>query len=74
MSKKTQVFCDRCGKEISAYDIKISSARIDLWGIGTPRSYPGQRIDLCQECFQQFINFLERTENENRYNVNPARE
>ena len=64
MSKRTEVVCDRCGKEINAYDIKISSARIDLWGIGVPRSYGGQRIDLCEECYEQFVSFLERKENE----------
>lgn len=63
MSKKTEVICDRCGKEILSYDIKISSARLDLWGIGVPRSYGAQRIDLCEDCYQDFINFLERSEN-----------
>lgn len=50
MSRKIEVNCDRCGKDITSYDIKISSARIDLWGIAIPRSYPGQRIDLCEDC------------------------
>ena len=59
MSRKTEVICDRCGREICSYDIKISSARIDFWGVGVPRSYCGQRIDLCEECYQEFINFLE---------------
>ncbi len=60
MSKRTEVVCDRCGKEINSYDIKISSARLDLWGVGVPRSYGGQRIDLCEACYQDFINFLEK--------------
>ena len=59
MSRKTEVLCDRCGKEISSYDIKISSARIDLWSPGVPRSYGGQRIDLCEDCFEEFTCFLE---------------
>ena len=62
MSKRTEILCDRCGKEITDYDIKISSARIDLWGLGVPRSYPGQRIDLCQECYEKFVDFMERSE------------
>lgn len=59
MARRTEVTCDRCGKEICHYDIKISSARIDLWGVGVPRSYPGQRLDLCEECYELLINFLE---------------
>lgn len=66
MSRKTEVYCDRCGREITDYDIKISSARIDLWGIGVPRSYGGQRIDLCQECYEKFVSFMEGAENEQR--------
>lgn len=66
MSKLTQVLCDRCGKEITDYDIKISSARIDLWGLGVLRSYPPQRIDLCTECYEKFVNFMERGSNEQR--------
>lgn len=59
MSRKTEVICDRCGREINSYDIKISSARIDIWGVGVPRTYSAQRIDLCEECYQDFINFFE---------------
>ena len=62
MSRRTEVICDRCGKEIIDYDIKISSARLDIWGWGVPRSYPGQRIDLCQECYEQFVDFMEKSE------------
>lgn len=64
MSRKTEVICDRCGSEITDYDIKGSSARLDVWGLGVPRSYPGQRIDLCQACYFDFVSFLEgRSEN-----------
>lgn len=59
MAKRVQMTCDRCGQEINGYDIKISSARIDLWAVGTPRSYGGQRIDLCVNCYHDFVNFLE---------------
>ena len=59
MSRKTEVLCDRCGREITSYDIKISSARIDIWGVGIPRSYHGQRIDLCEDCYEKFVAFLE---------------
>ena len=59
MSRKIEVKCDRCGKEISSYDIKISSARIDIWAPGTPRSYSSDRLDFCEECYQKFVDFLE---------------
>ena len=60
--RKTTVTCDRCGKEIDSYDIKISSARLDLWGPGVSRTYGAQRIDLCLRCHEEFVNFLERGE------------
>lgn len=59
MARKTTVSCDRCGGEIDSYDIKMSSARIDLWGVGEPRSYSAQRIDLCCRCYEGFVRFLE---------------
>lgn len=59
MSRKTEVVCDRCGGEIDSYDIKMSSARIDFWGVGELRSMPGQRIDLCENCAMKFVSFLE---------------
>ena len=59
MSSKIEVLCDRCGKEILSYDIKISSAKIHLWGVGEHRTSPGQRIDLCEECYEKFVAFLE---------------
>ena len=47
MEQRIEVLCDRCGKEIKSYDIKISSAKIQLW----------------EECYVDFIKFLEgRTE------------
>lgn len=64
MARRTEITCDRCGAEINDYDIKTSSARLDFWGLGVPRSYSGQRIDLCQNCYQDFVSFLEgRSEN-----------
>ena len=62
MSKIEQIICDRCGKELTAFNnaqISKTSARIDLYPIGQPRTYPSQRIDLCEECYEQFISFLE---------------
>ena len=62
MARKVEINCDRCGKEISAYDIKISSARIDIWAPGVARSWSGDRLDFCEECYQRFIDFLETEE------------
>jgi hypothetical protein len=59
--------CDRCGKTIvndkgcynENYALRYSSAKITLWGVGEPRSTMGQRIDLCEECHNSFVNWLE---------------
>ena len=62
MSKVETIFCDRCGKELTAINnaqISKTSAKIDLYPIGQPRTYPSQRIDLCEDCFNDFITFLE---------------
>ena len=64
MSIIKKFYCDRCGKEfsvISNAQLSEESARIDLFAIGQRRTCPTQRIDLCEECYQQFINFLEQT-------------
>lgn len=67
MAQKTQTVCDRCGKDIintsscycPTYALKDYSAKITLWGVGEPRSSFGQRIDLCLECYDKFVIFLE---------------
>ena len=62
MSKVETVICDKCGKEITAFNntqISENSARIDLYAVGQRRTCPSQRIDLCEECFEQFITFME---------------
>lgn len=63
MSKIEIITCDKCGRELPAINnaqISQMSARIDLYPIGQPRTYPSQRIDLCEECFNEFVNFMER--------------
>ncbi len=67
MAQKTQIVCDKCGKEIvnptgyyhPTYALKNYSAKITLWAVGEPRSSFGQRIDLCPKCYEKFVNFLE---------------
>lgn len=64
MSIIKKFYCDRCGKEfsvISNAQLSEESARIDLFAIGQRRTCPTQRIDLCEECYQDFINYLEQT-------------
>lgn len=59
---RTEVRCDRCGTSqelITKNDIIISFAKIDLWGVGQHRTEASQRMDLCEKCFQKFVNFLE---------------
>lgn len=66
--KRSEIICDRCGKRIvntkgcynENYALRDDSARITLWGVGEPRGAAGQRIDLCVECYEKFVNFLER--------------
>ena len=59
MSRVTVLSCDRCGTEIPDYNKKDHSAKILLNAPGEYRGCGGQRIDLCEECYFQFINFLE---------------
>ena len=62
MSIEKVIRCDRCGKEIRAVNnaqISENSARVDLYAMGQRRTCPSQRIDLCEDCYQEFINFLE---------------
>lgn len=64
---KTEYKCDKCGKDIAnpnscympTYAVKDYSARIDFYNIGVSRYTRPQRIDLCSECAEKFINFLE---------------
>ncbi len=67
MAQKTQIVCDKCGKEIvnpmgcyhPTYALKKYSAKITLWPVGEPRSSFGQRIDLRPDCYEGFVNFME---------------
>lgn len=67
MSQKSEIVCDRCGKDIKnphgcympTYALKNYSAKITLWGVGEPRSSFGQRIDFCEDCYVDFLSFLE---------------
>ena len=59
---RNEVVCDRCGKtrELrTKNDIIISFAKIDLWQVAQHRTDAPQRIDLCEDCFSDFVSFLE---------------
>ena len=65
MAKVEVITCDRCGKEfafVNNVQLSKQSARIDLYAIGERRTCPTQRIDLCEDCYHAFINFLEKGE------------
>ena len=70
MARRNELTCDRCGRVIVDLDrcgtnvMKDYSAKIHYWGVGAPRSYGEQRIDLCTECAEEFIKFLEGDINE----------
>ena len=55
------ITCDKCGKEIVVIGTIFDKvATINLIPIGQPRSDTSvQRIDLCEECYQNFVNWLE---------------
>ena len=60
--RKETVICDKCGKELAFINnaqLSHISARIDLYPIGDNRTFPRQRIDLCEECYEKFVSFLE---------------
>ena len=59
MSKKISINCDLCGVEISQYDTKDNSAQIRLFAPCEYRGNGGQRIDLCLNCYEKFIRFVE---------------
>jgi hypothetical protein len=72
MARRNELTCDRCGRTIVDLDysglhvMKDSSAKIHYWGVGAPRSYGEQRIDLCIECAEAFVAFL-NNENTGEY-------
>ena len=67
MSKSMSYICDICGKEIvghSAQAVAGESALVKLWVPGEYRAGPGQRIDMCLDCYEQFVNFLDGAKKE----------
>ena len=62
MSRCTSYTCDICGKEIvghSAQAVQQTSAQIRLFIPGAYRSGGGERFDLCMDCYNRFVSFLE---------------
>ena len=62
MSKTMSYICDICGAEIighSAQAAASESALIKIWTPGEYRAGPGQRMDLCLDCYERFVRFVE---------------
>lgn len=54
--------CDKCGKDIPYYNnsmIAQTHATMKLYHLGQSRCSLPQQIDLCPECYNKFINWLE---------------
>lgn len=68
MAQRREITCDKCGAIIIDLNrcglnvMKEYSAKIHFWGVGQPRSYGEQRIDLCVECANKFVEFIENGE------------
>ena len=62
MAKVESVICDICGKEMHRINLRFHFATIILYEPFALRSNRGQRIDLCDECYQKFVQFMENSE------------
>ena len=60
MSRPEVICCDKCGAEIPTWCARDCSAKLQVWGVGLPRYENFQRIDLCEECYDGFVTFLEK--------------
>jgi hypothetical protein len=61
MSKYMSYICDICGKKIVGHSAQVvagESAQIKLWAPGDYRAGPGQRMDLCLDCYERFVSFM----------------
>ncbi|MBQ3019126.1 MAG: hypothetical protein IJD77_00885 [Clostridia bacterium] len=59
MGRKIEIVCDKCGAEIDSYNQKNIAAKLVIWGIGVNRYNEGQRIDFCEDCFEEFLAMYE---------------
>lgn len=62
MSKKTSYICDICGAETTGCSVNAVAqkmAMIKLWSPGEHRAGLGQQIDMCLDCYNRFVNFLD---------------
>ena len=72
MARRNELTCDRCGVVIldlercGNQNVNDVGAKIHYWGVGAPRSYGEQRIDLCIKCAEAFVAFL-NNENTGEY-------
>lgn len=66
MSQSYYLVCDKCGqpiitkKAVRTVNVRDFSAKIHFWDVGNPRGeMSATRIDLCPECAERFVNWLE---------------
>ena len=66
MAQNYNLICDKCGqpiitnKIIRTVNIRDFSAKISFWNVGVPRGEMlATRIDLCPDCAERFVNWLE---------------
>lgn len=60
--RRNETICDRCGKTKTIqtdFDVITSFAQINLWGVGEDRTDIPQTIEICKECYEKFVNYLE---------------
>lgn len=67
MARRNELTCDRCGERLwgrggMEWYAKEVSGQIIFWPAGALRSLPGQRIDLCIKCAEEFIQFMSNEE------------
>ena len=63
MSQFCKLICDKCKNDIiisNSKSITNNSAKICFWDVDVPRGENvASRIDLCPECAEKFVNWLE---------------
>lgn len=73
MSRPNTIICDRCGKEITetrtsnyfnckygnCFRTDLSWAKLHIWPPDMQKGVQPQRTDLCGNCFEDFIKFME---------------
>ena len=59
MARHECFICERCGAETLNFKGKPNVALIRLWRPLEYRIGQGERIDLCEKCYNDFLEFME---------------